>query len=53
LATWLEIAAAKRPERVAIEYGDRTLTYAQLLARATDATPPSRASVALEQADPL
>ncbi|HEV3055932.1 MAG TPA: AMP-binding protein [Solirubrobacteraceae bacterium] len=53
MGTWLEIAAAKRPERVAIEYRDRTLTYAQLLARAADAAPPSGARVALEQTDPL
>src|SRR5580704_7713228 len=53
LGTWLEIAAAKRPERVAIEYRDRTVTYAQLLARAADAAPPSGARVALEQTDPL
>ncbi len=53
MATWLEMAAAKHPERAAIEYGGRALTYAQLLARAVDAAPASEARVALEQADPL
>ncbi|HWE32990.1 MAG TPA: AMP-binding protein [Solirubrobacteraceae bacterium] len=53
MGTWLEIAAAKHPERVAVEYGGRALTYSQLLAGAADGAPQSGARVALEQSDRL
>jgi O-succinylbenzoic acid--CoA ligase len=53
MARWLQTAAAKHPERVALEDRDRALTYRQLLARAKDAAPPRGARVALEQTDPL
>ncbi len=50
---WLQMASAKHADRVAIEYGGRALTYAQLMARAVDAAPPSGGRVALEQTDRL
>jgi O-succinylbenzoic acid--CoA ligase len=50
---WLQMATAKRPDRVAIEYGGRALTYAQLMARAVEAAPPTGGRVALEQTDRL
>jgi O-succinylbenzoic acid--CoA ligase len=34
---WLQAAAARRPDRVALEYGGQRLTYAQLAARAAAA----------------
>ena len=34
VVVWLPRAAARRPERVALESGGETLTYAELLARA-------------------
>ncbi|MHB8658182.1 MAG: class I adenylate-forming enzyme family protein [Solirubrobacteraceae bacterium] len=30
MSSWIHTAAARRPERVAIEYGERTITYAEL-----------------------
>jgi O-succinylbenzoic acid--CoA ligase len=57
MASWLKLAAAKHPERVALERGDRRLTYDELYARAT-AVARERGiqagdALALEQPDPI
>lgn len=59
-ASWLHLAAAKHPDRVAIEHGERTISYAELLAAAVEGrrmlaglevSPGDR--VALEMEDPF
>jgi O-succinylbenzoic acid--CoA ligase len=39
MAPWLHVAAGKEPDRVAIECGDRSITYAGLWRRALEAGP--------------
>jgi O-succinylbenzoic acid--CoA ligase len=36
MASWVQLAAAKHPNRVAIEYGGRSVTYAELSERARE-----------------
>jgi o-succinylbenzoate---CoA ligase len=55
MAHWLELAAARHPDRVAISLGGRQLTYAEMLAQATAAAGGLTAGVpvALAAADPF
>ncbi len=55
MSSWLQLAAARHPDRVALQSGSRELTYATLLDRATAAARGLTAGVpvALEAADPL
>jgi o-succinylbenzoate---CoA ligase len=60
MAFWVHMAKARRPDRIAIEGPDRSLTYTELSAAAIDAVRglnerelPGGASVALELADPV
>jgi acyl-CoA synthetase (AMP-forming)/AMP-acid ligase II len=52
---WLQLAADRHPDRVALQSGSRELTYVDLLARATAAARGLTAGVpvALEAADPF
>jgi o-succinylbenzoate---CoA ligase len=54
-ADWLKRAAATHPDRVALQSGARSLTYAQLADLASAAAPELRAGrpMALEQTEPL
>jgi O-succinylbenzoic acid--CoA ligase len=55
VASWLHLAAARHPDRVAVEGLERTLTYAELLAAAERAAGAiaGHARVALALADPV
>jgi O-succinylbenzoic acid--CoA ligase len=55
MSSWLALAATRRPDRIAVELGQRTLTYAELLDRASTAARSLTAGtpVALELSDPL
>jgi o-succinylbenzoate---CoA ligase len=55
MAHWLELAAVRHPDRVALESGERRLSYAELLERATAGARGLTAGlpVALEAADPF
>jgi o-succinylbenzoate---CoA ligase len=55
MSSWLQLAAARHPDRVAISLGDRWLTYVELLGRASTAARELTAHtpVALELRDPL
>jgi O-succinylbenzoic acid--CoA ligase len=55
MSSWLSLAAARRPDRTAIELGARRLTYSELLARASAAASELSPGVpvALELSDSL
>jgi o-succinylbenzoate---CoA ligase len=53
VVTWLSDACAKHPQRVALSFGARSLTYAELLSAASSRDPATGSVLALESDDPM